>query len=75
MVELTLELLTSTIEKRDVNELRRIFYEYNSVDIAELLQELPVTKTVFSFTTVPSSLTADVFSYINEEYQMQVIEL
>lgn len=75
MVELTLELLTSTIEKRDVNELRRIFYEYNSVDIAELLQELPVNKTVFSFTTVPSSLTADVFSYLNDEYQQSVIEL
>ena len=75
MVELTLELLSTTIEKRDVLSLRKIFDEYNSVDIAELLNELSVKKTVFAFTTVPSSLTADVFSYLDEEYQMQVIEL
>lgn len=75
MVELTLELLSETIDKRDVVGLRKIFDEYNSVDIAELLEQLPVKKTVFSFTTVPSSLTADVFAYFNDEYQQSVIEL
>lgn len=75
MVELTLDLLSTTIDSRDVAGLRKIFYEYNSVDIAELLQELPVNKTIFSFTTVPSSLTADVFSYLNDEYQQSVIEV
>ena len=75
MEELTLELLSTTIKARDVNNLRRIFDEYNSVDIAELLQELSVNKAVFAFTTVPSYLTADVFSYLHEDYQQSVIEL
>lgn len=75
MVELTLELITTTIENRDILTLRNIFNEYNSVDIAELLQQLPVNKTIFAFTTVPSSLTADVFAYFNDDYKQSVIEL
>lgn len=75
MEELTLEYLSNTIESKNVSALRKIFDEYNSVDIAELLQGLSVNKAIFAFTMVPSSLTADVFAYLNDEYQQKVIEL
>lgn len=75
MEQLTIELLSSVIEGKKVNDLRKIFEEYNSVDIAELLQELSINKAVFVFTVVPSSLTADVFAYLNDEYQQKIIEL
>ena len=74
MNDLTIETLSNIIENRNVNELRKIFYEYNSVDIAELIQELPINKAIFAFTTVPSSLTADVFSYLNDDKQQEIIE-
>ena len=75
MVELTLDLLTSTIDSKNISELKNIFNEYNSVDIAELVENLPLNKAVFAFTTVPSSLTADVFAYLNDECQQSIIEL
>jgi len=74
MVELTLDFLSNTIENKNINNLRKIFDEYNSVDVAELLQQISINKTIFAFTTVPSYLTADVFAYLDEEYQQQVIE-
>ena len=74
MEALTQEYLLSIIDARNVNELRNIFNEYNSVDIADLLKELPINKTIYAFTTVPSSLTADVFAYLDDEYQQSIIE-
>ena len=74
MEALTQEYLLSVIDARNVNELRNIFNEYNSVDIAELLNEVPINKTIYAFTTVPSSLTADVFAYLDDEYQQSIIE-
>lgn len=74
MEELTLEMMLEVIDARNVSSLRKIFDEYNSVDIAELLECLPVKKAIFAFTTVPSSLTADVFTYLNEDYQEEIIE-
>ena len=75
MVELTQELLASNIDSKNISELKNIFNEYNSVDIAELLQDLPVNKTIFALTTIPSSLTADVFAYLSDDYKQEVIEL
>lgn len=74
MEALTQEYLLSIIDTRNVNELRNVFNEYNSVDIADLLKELPINKAIYAFTTVPSSLTADVFAYLDDDYQQSVIE-
>ena len=74
MEALTQEYLLSVIDARNVNELRNVFNEYNSVDIADLLKELPINKAIYAFTTVPSSLTADVFAYLDDDYQQSVIE-
>ena len=75
MEDLTIEQLNDVIDKKDVPALRKLFDEYNSVDIAGFMNELPLNKSVFVFTTVPSSLTADVFAYLDEDYQEDVIEL
>lgn len=74
MEEMTLELLSTTIENKNINELKKIFEEYNSVDLAELVQLLPINKTIFIFTIVPSYYTADVFTYLDDEYKQDVIE-
>lgn len=74
MLELSLELLSESIESKNVKKLRELFDEYNSVDIAELLEKLPVNKSIFAFTTVPSYLSAEVFTYLSEEYKEQIIE-
>ena len=74
MEALTQEYLLSVIDARNVSELRNVFNEYNSVDIADLLKELPINKAIYAFTTVPSSLTADVFAYLDDDYQQSVIE-
>lgn len=75
MEYLTSELLIATIEGRDVNKLREIFNYYNSVTIAEILNELPLKMAVFAFKTVPSSLTAEVFTYLKDDYKEELIEL
>ena len=74
MEALTQEYLLSVIDARNVSELRNVFNEYNSVDIADLLKEMPINKAIYAFTTVPSSLTADVFAYLDDDYQQSVIE-
>ncbi len=73
MNELTIEKLEETIDKKNINELRNIFNEYNSVDLADIVSSLDIKKTVFIFKTVPSNLTAEVFSYLNSEYREKLI--
>ena len=74
MEQLTFEYLSNTIEKKEIATLRNIFDEYNSVDIAELVEKLTVNKSVFLFTTIPSYLTADVFAYLSDDYKQEIIE-
>ena len=74
MNELTLEMIEEAIVSKKVRDLRKYFEEYNSVDIAELINELSVDKLLFIFKTVPSEWSAEVFTYLNSEVQETLIK-
>lgn len=75
MIEITIEQLQQLIKTKNINELRNIFEEYNSVDLAEIVSNLEIKDAIFIFKTVPASLTAEVFSYLNNEYKEEIISL
>ena len=75
MYNITVEQLNELVKSKNINELRVIFEEYNSVDLAEIVSNLDVKKTIFIFKTVPASLTAEVFSYLNNDYKEELISV
>jgi len=75
MNEITTEFIDELIQKKDINKLRLIFEEYNSVDLAEKINELDIKKTIFIFKTVPANLTAEVFSYLNTDYKEKLVSV
>lgn len=75
MIEITVEKLKELIDSKNINELRYVFEEYNSVDLADVVSNLSVKEALFIFKTVPSSLTATVFSYLDIDYKEELINL
>ena len=73
--DVTVEMLEEVITSKNVSKLRNIFEYYNSVDLAEAVNELDVKKAIFIFKTVPSSLTAEVFSYLDSEYKEKLVSV
>lgn len=73
MNDITLDRLEELITSKNINELRSVFDEYNSVDLAEIVSLLEIKKTVFIFKTVPSYLTAEVFSYLDADYKEELV--
>ena len=63
--EITFECLNELIEKKNIERLREIFKDYNSVDLAEKVNQLDIKKTIFIFKTIPSCFTAEIFSYLD----------
>ena len=49
MNEITVEKIEELIQNKSIGELRSVFEEYNSVDLAELINMLDVKKTIFIF--------------------------
>lgn len=70
---ITIELLNELVSTKNITKLRNIFEEYNSVDLAEIVSEMDLKKTIFIFKTVPASLTAEVFSYLDNDYKEELI--
>ena len=75
MNEITAQLLDELITKKDINKIRTIFEEYNVVDLAEKINELDIRKTIFIFKTVPANLTAEVFSYLDNDYKENLVSV
>jgi magnesium transporter len=75
MNEITIEVLDELIKQKNVTQLRLIFEEYNSVDLAEKINELDIKKTIFIFKTVPAHLTAEVFSYLDNDYKENLVSV
>ena len=73
MENINLEILENIIDSKNVNQLRKIFEEYNSVDLADIVSGLDIKKTLFIFKTVPSNLTAEVFTYLDNDYKEELI--
>jgi len=75
MNEITVETINGLIDNKDISKLRLIFEEYNSVDLAEKINELDIKKTIFIFKTVPANLTAEVFSYLDNDYRENLVSV
>ena len=70
------EDLLSALRKREVPKLRKIFEEYNSVDIADTLNKIDnPAELLFIFKTVPSEYTAEVFTYLDNDVQEHLIRV
>ena len=72
-VEQILELLESS----NYFKAREIILKYNEVDIAEILEEildeLGVEKTIIMFRMLPKNVSVEVFSYLNGDDQVNII--
>ena len=75
MNEMTVEKIEELIQNKAIGDLRSVFEEYNSVDLAELVNMLDVKKTIFIFKVVPANLTAEVFSYLDNDYKESLINV
>ncbi|MDF9825445.1 magnesium transporter [Breznakia sp. PF5-3] len=73
--EITLELLKELIRNKNVTELRRLFSEYNIVDMSELVEELTTQETLFIFKTLKKNVTSEIFSYLPYDKQETLIEV
>lgn len=70
---ITLERLESLIKQKDIQQIRKIFDEFNIVDLAEHVSELPVKDSVFIMKVIPSEVSANLFSYLEQSAQTQLI--
>jgi len=75
MNNITVEQLNDLVKSKNINELRTVFEEYNSVDLAEIVSNLDIKKAIFIFKTVPANLTAEVFSYLDTNYKEELISV
>jgi magnesium transporter len=58
----------------NVSKLQELFAEMNTVDIAEVFENIGKEKLIQMFRLLPKSIAADVFSYIEPDNQQIIIE-
>jgi len=67
-----LELITDN--SLNISKLKVLLCDINTVDIAEILEQLDREKIIQLFRILPKAIASDVFSYIDSEYQQMIIE-
>lgn len=73
---ITLEALLEMIDKKEVTKLRELFETNEIIDIAETCDKIEdISKLLFIFKTVKSEYTAELFTYLNEDQQANLIKL
>jgi magnesium transporter len=68
------EKIYELIDENKFATLKSQLSTMNTVDIAQILEEVSEEKLVIIFRILPKEIAADVFSYISYEQQMQIIE-
>lgn len=61
------------IENKKFKDVKFKIQELNTVQIADILDELPVSEAVILFRMLAKDLAAEVFSYLSNEKQMHII--
>jgi len=69
-----LTTITELLESKKYADVRTILAEGNTVDIAELFDELSENDAVLVFRLLPKEIAADVFSYMETDAQMHIVE-
>lgn len=67
--------IISMIEENKVMELSEFLQELNSVDISKLMMELEPKEIVLVFRLLPKDTSAEVFSYLDKEFQQTIVEI
>ena len=74
--KITLEELESLIDNKKVKEIRELFESTDIIDIAEVCDDIEdISKLLFIFKTVKSEYTAELFTYLDENQQQNLINL
>ncbi|MDR0319892.1 MAG: magnesium transporter [Treponema sp.] len=69
------EILALIIESSmDISKLKILLSDMNTVDIAEIFEELDREKIIQLFRILPKVIASDVFSYIDIDHQQTIIE-
>jgi magnesium transporter len=58
----------------DITNLKTLFSQINTVDIAELFENLSKEKIIQAFRVLPKTIAADVFAYMDANEQQIVTE-
>jgi magnesium transporter len=61
------------IDQRDFLAVREVFAEFDPVDVAECLSELPEEERVIVFRLLPHGLATEVFEYLEVEGQQELL--
>jgi len=58
----------------DIHKLKSLISDMNTVDIAEIFEDLDIEKIIQLFRLLPKAIATDVFAYIGSEHQQLIIE-
>ncbi len=67
------KILLNLLAKGDFSALKADLTEMNVVDIAEFLEELDKDAMIKVFRILPKDISADVFSYLDPDYQEDIV--
>lgn len=68
-----LEEILILIQEKKFTEVREKIINFNPVHIAELIEKLEISDTILVFRMLPKDLAVDVFNYISNESQINII--
>ena len=75
--EESISQILQLIEEKSYIKAREELLKYNEVDIAEILEDIMdvagVDKTIILFRTLPKNISVEVFSYLDIEEQLKII--
>lgn len=67
------ERIIKLIKEKNYKALREEIIELNEVSIAEILESLEISDALIVFRLLPKDLAVDVFAYLSNEQQMNII--
>lgn len=67
-------LLPELIKEKKVLLIRKIFDQYNIVDLSEIFIKLELNQALFIFKILPKNISANLFTYLEPEYQEKLIK-
>lgn len=73
-LEITKELLQEFISEKKIETLKEVFDEFNIVDLALFVNELPLPQILFLFKILRKEVSGTLFSYLESENQQGIIE-
>ena len=75
--EESISQILQLIEEKSYIKAREELLKYNEVDIAEILEDIMdvagVDKTIILFRTLPKNISVEVFSHLDIEEQLKII--